>query len=55
MEVAERHGFKDLIAEDVDAAVNVTAIPMPVTAAPFVVVPEALLDRFGGLLSYNFV
>ncbi len=50
MEVAERHGFKDLIAEDVDAAVNVTAIPMPVTAAPFVVVPEALLDRFGGLL-----
>lgn len=50
MEVAERHGFKDLIAEDVDAAANVTAVPVPVTAAPFLVVPEELLDKFGNLL-----
>jgi nucleotide-binding universal stress UspA family protein len=50
LQVAERHGFKDLIAEDVDAAANVTAVPVPVTAAPFLVTPEELLDKVGNLL-----
>jgi nucleotide-binding universal stress UspA family protein len=49
-EVAERHGFKDQIAEEVDTAAGVTPVPIPITAAPLVVVPETLLEKIGTLL-----
>lgn len=50
MEVAERHGFLDQIKEDIDEATNVGSIPVPVTAAPLVAIPEELLEKVGKLL-----
>lgn len=50
MDVAERHGFSDRIAADVDEAAGVTPVPIPITAAPLVAIPDELLDKIGNLL-----
>jgi len=50
IEVAERHGFMDRITAELDQATNVTPVPVPVTAAPLVAIPEGLLEKIGDLL-----
>ena len=50
IEVAEKHGFMDRITADLDAATSLESVPIPITAAPLVAVPEALLAKIGELL-----
>ena len=50
MEVAKSHGFIDLIIADLDEATSVTRIPVPISAAPLVAIPEELLEKIGKLL-----
>ena len=50
IEVAERHGFTDQITAELDAATSITPVPVPVTAAPLVAIPEDLLEKIGNLL-----
>ncbi len=50
MEMAESHGYIDQIITDLDEATSVTRIPVPISAAPLVAIPEELLEKIGKLL-----
>ncbi|MDX1575712.1 MAG: universal stress protein [Kiloniellales bacterium] len=50
IEVAERHGFMDQVEAELDAATTIRPVPVPITAAPLVAVPEELLKKIGALL-----
>lgn len=50
MEVAERHDFSAAITADLDAVTRIKPVPVPITAAPLVAVPEELLEKIGTLL-----
>ena len=50
IEVAEHHGFMDEITPELDEATSIQPVPVPITAAPLVAVPEELLEKIGTLL-----
>jgi len=50
IEVAESHGFMDQITAELDHATSIRPVPVPITAAPLVAVPEELLEKIGNLL-----
>ena len=50
LEVAESHGFMDAIAADLDQVTRIKPVPVPITAAPLVAVPQELLEKVGNLL-----
>lgn len=50
IEVAERNGFMDQITAELDEATSIKPVPVPITAAPLVAIPEELLGKIGSLL-----
>ena len=50
IEVAERHSFMDEITAELDEATSIKPVPVPITAAPLVAIPEELLEKIGSLL-----
>ncbi len=50
MVVAKSHGFMDQITAELDEATSVKAVPVPITAAPHVAIPEDILEKIGQLL-----
>jgi nucleotide-binding universal stress UspA family protein len=50
IEVAESHGFMDQITAELDDATNIKPVPVPITAAPLVAIPEEMLEKIGNLL-----
>ena len=50
IEVAESHGFMDQIAAELDEITNIKPVPVPITAAPLVAIPEDMLKKIGKLL-----
>jgi len=50
IEVAESHGFMDQIAAELDEITRIKPVPVPITAAPLVAIPEGMLEKIGKLL-----
>jgi len=50
IEVAESHGFMDQITAELDEITSIKLVPVPITAAPLVAIPEYMLEKIGQLL-----